>query len=83
LDGGFNSRVNGSREDVEFLVREDILGPLLANDQLNLERKAGNVAADFTEGKIEFVPSYRFDPGTNRFDSSRKRRIPGWTDRIL
>mmetsp|Transcript_4928 Transcript_4928/g.9233 ORF Transcript_4928/g.9233 Transcript_4928/m.9233 type:complete len:486 (+) Transcript_4928:3106-4563(+) len=81
--GDFNSRVDGSREDVEFLIAHDIMMILQKNDQLNVERAAGNVAVSYNEGKIDFVPTYRFDPGTCTYDTSRKRRIPGWTDRIL
>lgn len=81
--GDFNSRINGSRDDVEFLIQNDIMRILQDNDQLNIERKAGNLAVGYEEGKIEFIPTYRYNPGTCAFDTSRKRRIPGWTDRIL
>ncbi|KAL9643410.1 hypothetical protein ABK040_010025 [Willaertia magna] len=56
---------------------------LLENDQLTRERMGGRVFIGFKEGKINFLPTYKYDPGTLQFDSSEKRRVPAYTDRIL
>lgn len=58
---------------------------LLRLDQLNRERRAGRVFQDFDEGAIDFPPSYKFIPGTDRFDDrkEKKMRMPAWCDRIL
>ena len=37
----------------------------------------------FHEAPITFKPTYKFDSGTNNYDSSPKNRIPAYTDRIL
>ncbi|KAG1469596.1 hypothetical protein G6F56_003171 [Rhizopus delemar] len=37
----------------------------------------------FEEGPIHFRPTYKYDAGTNQYDTSEKRRAPSWTDRIL
>lgn len=29
------------------------------------------------------MPSYKFDIGTDLYDTSKKQRTPSWTDRIL
>ena len=41
------------------------------------------VISEFKEGDIKFNPTYKYDVGQHNFDSSRKQRIPSWTDRIL
>lgn len=38
---------------------------------------------DSPEPPLRFRPTYKYDVGTNTYDSSRKGRIPSWTDRIL
>ena len=34
-------------------------------------------------GTIFFPPSFKYDKGSDKFDSSSKARTPAWTDRIL
>ena len=42
-----------------------------------------NVFAGFQESRITFPPTYKFDVGSDDYDSSKKRRTPAWTDRVL
>ena len=37
----------------------------------------------FTEGRLTFAPTYKFDPFSDDYDTSEKMRIPAWTDRVL
>ena len=39
--------------------------------------------AAFHEAEVNFKPTYKFDVGTNAYDTSEKRRAPAWCDRIL
>lgn len=43
----------------------------------------GLVFREFQEGPLTFAPTYKYDPGTEMFDSSAKQRTPSYTDRIL
>jgi hypothetical protein len=38
---------------------------------------------EFKESRIEFPPTYKFVLKTNKYDLSRKDRMPSWCDRIL
>ncbi|EEP82942.1 conserved hypothetical protein [Uncinocarpus reesii 1704] len=37
----------------------------------------------YSEGPITFPPTYRYNNGSDSYDTSEKRRIPAWCDRIL
>lgn len=43
----------------------------------------GEIFHGFSEGNITFAPTFKFDVGTNHYDSSSKQRVPSYTDRIL
>ncbi|KAI9267122.1 Endonuclease/exonuclease/phosphatase [Helicostylum pulchrum] len=81
--GDLNYRVNLHETTVKNMLRDNKLDELLDYDQLNIERDAGRTFPMFDEGEITFYPTYKYDPGTNRYDTSIKRRTPSWTDRIL
>ncbi|XP_015588622.1 inositol polyphosphate 5-phosphatase E isoform X1 [Cephus cinctus] len=55
----------------------------LQKDQLRTTLNEGAVLRGFEEAPITFPPTYKYDPGTQNFDSSSKQRTPAYTDRIL
>ncbi|OAA65010.1 endonuclease/Exonuclease/phosphatase [Cordyceps fumosorosea ARSEF 2679] len=81
--GDFNYRVGLGSEITRTLVQQRNLPKLYENDQLNLQMVAGLVFPFYSEARINFMPTYKFDVGTDTYDSSEKARIPAWTDRIL
>ena len=64
---------------------------LMGADQLRSEMGAGRVFPGFSEPRITFAPSYKFRPGTSKYDlgdetlgaEDKKARTPSFTDRIL
>ncbi|XP_026653102.1 phosphatidylinositol 4,5-bisphosphate 5-phosphatase A isoform X2 [Zonotrichia albicollis] len=50
---------------------------------LNIAKSTWPVLRGFQEGPLNFPPTFKFDVGTNKYDSSAKKRKPAWTDRIL
>ena len=50
----------------------------MQHDQLVKSGRLG-----FQEADIKFDPTYKFDLGTNSYDSSKKQRVPSWCDRVL
>ena len=59
------------------------LAALLEHDQLSRERALGHAFHGFEEGAVAFPPTFKYDVGSARLDSSKKARCPAWTDRIL
>ncbi|CAH1967933.1 unnamed protein product [Acanthoscelides obtectus] len=55
----------------------------LHHDQLCSVLADGAAFKGFSEAKITFPPTYKYDPGTQNFDTSSKQRAPAYTDRIL
>ena len=82
--GDLNYRLDGvTRDDVVQAVTNRDWKRLQSCDQLLKERHQFNVFEGFQEHMLTFGPTYKFDRSSNIYDSSKKQRIPAWTDRIL
>ncbi|KAI9777652.1 MAG: inositol polyphosphate 5-phosphatase [Peltula sp. TS41687] len=81
--GDFNYRIGLNDEKVRRLAQLGDLHTLYDNDQLNLQMVAGLTFPFYSESKITFMPTYRYDVGTDVYDTSEKHRIPAWCDRVL
>ncbi|OAD55269.1 72 kDa inositol polyphosphate 5-phosphatase [Eufriesea mexicana] len=85
--GDLNFRLAQPREEVIQWVTDTCfpqqLPVNLHKDQLQTILNEGAVLRGFEEAPITFPPTYKYDPGTQNFDSSSKQRTPAYTDRIL
>ncbi|XP_077806082.1 phosphatidylinositol 4,5-bisphosphate 5-phosphatase A isoform X4 [Macaca mulatta] len=68
---------------VKFAIDSDQLHQLWEKDQLNMAKNTWPILKGFQEGPLNFAPTFKFDVGTNKYDTSAKKRKPAWTDRIL
>jgi len=83
---GRKSRPTGSSIYTGMVVPDTVtplLRRVLKKDQLAREKRKGRAFTAFSEGPINFYPTYKYDKGSGLIDSSDKARIPGWPDRIL
>lgn len=81
--GDLNYRINGNRKVVDKILETKLYEVLLANDQLQIEKKKGNIFQRFEEAPIRFLPTYKFALNSDKYDNSKKLRIPAYTDRVL
>lgn len=86
LNGDLNYRIDTmSRDAVVKAVRDNNLSRLLDRDQLLVARRRIHAFAlrAFEEMPIQFAPTYKYDVGTDNYDTSEKKRSPAWCDRLL
>ncbi|XP_052572516.1 LOW QUALITY PROTEIN: type II inositol 1,4,5-trisphosphate 5-phosphatase [Peromyscus californicus insignis] len=70
-------------EKVKMLIEEKAFQTLYAYDQLKTQVAAKTVFEGFTEGELTFQPTYKYDTGSDNWDTSEKCRAPAWCDRVL
>lgn len=86
LNGDLNYRIDAMpQKAIIDQVKRGELSKLLERDQLMICRRrvSGFRLSPFTELPITFAPTYKYDPGTDNYDSSEKKRAPAWCDRLL
>ncbi|XP_054629977.1 phosphatidylinositol 4,5-bisphosphate 5-phosphatase A [Dunckerocampus dactyliophorus] len=82
--GDLNFRIDDlEMQVVKTAIDNNKLSTLWEKDQLNMAKDSETVLEGFQEGPLKFPPTYKFDVGTNVYDTSGKKRKPAWTDRIL
>jgi len=72
-----------SSNEIRDLAEKWEINELLRYDQLRDQRNKRAVFEEFVEETITFMPTYKYDPGTDNFDTSEKCRVPAWCDRVL
>lgn len=80
--GDLNYRIDSEVENVLNLIKEKNFAQLLQHDQLKAQIRNKLAFTGFSEGIINFPPTYKFKPKQNLVYETDKR-IPSWCDRIL
>uniref|UniRef100_A0A7N5JW25 phosphoinositide 5-phosphatase n=1 Tax=Ailuropoda melanoleuca TaxID=9646 RepID=A0A7N5JW25_AILME len=70
-------------ETVKNLIEEKDFQTLYGYDQLKTQMAAKSVFEGFIEGELTFQPTYKYDTGSDDWDTSEKCRAPAWCDRVL
>ena len=86
VNGDLNYRIDTmGRDTVVKAVCSNNLPKLLERDQLlvSKRRNPSFCMRAFMECPITFAPTYKYDIGSDKYDTSEKRRAPAWCDRIL
>ena len=86
FNGDLNYRIDTMSRDVVLkAIHNNNLSKLLERDQLLVSRKKNPTFGlkAFVESPITFDPTYKYDVGSDDYDSSEKHRAPAWCDRIL
>ncbi|ORX90705.1 DNase I-like protein [Basidiobolus meristosporus CBS 931.73] len=81
--GDLNYRIDLPEEKVFALLNENKLGELIEKDQLNAQKKLNLAFSGFSEGELNFLPTYKYEIGSEVLTPNEKKRIPSWCDRIL
>ena len=82
--GDLNFRLDSlSRDEILTKIEAGDFASLLTHDQLLGALAQERIFGGFREMPITFAPTYKFDPGTDDYDTSAKLRKPAWCDRVL
>ncbi|KAI4894359.1 hypothetical protein NFI96_032795, partial [Prochilodus magdalenae] len=82
--GDLNYRISDLEVDhVKDLIIKKDFETLHNHDQLKRQMDEEAVFVEFLEGEIDFQPTYKYDTGSDQWDTSEKCRVPAWCDRIL
>ena len=80
-----NYRIDLRRDNVIASIEAGEYESLVPSDQLTKEMKTnrGFRFRQFTEGRLAFAPTYKYDRRSSEYDTSEKSRSPAWCDRVL
>ncbi|KAK6940070.1 hypothetical protein RJ641_029601 [Dillenia turbinata] len=84
--GDLNYRINLSYERTQELISKKEWSRLLERDQLVRELKKGRAFDGWSEGALNFPPTYKYELNSEKYygeDPRAGRRTPAWCDRIL
>ncbi|KAM6428506.1 type II inositol 1,4,5-trisphosphate 5-phosphatase isoform 3-T3 [Liasis olivaceus] len=70
-------------ERIKKLIDAQDVRAVYQYDQLKNQMEAKRVFEDFTEGEINFQPTYKYKAGSDEWDTSERCCAFAWCDRIL
>ncbi|KAI8332058.1 Endonuclease/exonuclease/phosphatase [Chlamydoabsidia padenii] len=89
LSGDLNYRIAMERKEVLDLLKRKDKAAAWETLQVHDQLKRQNIINPlfkllwFKEPPLMFDPTYKYDRGTDNYDSSEKKRVPAWCDRVL
>ncbi|KAM0876531.1 hypothetical protein ACQ4PT_036110 [Festuca glaucescens] len=84
--GDLNYRIDVPYDRAHGLVATMDWSKLAEKDQLKRELKKGRAFEGWSEGVLEFAPTYKYEIGSGKYigdDQRGGRRTPAWCDRVL
>ncbi|KAK8597350.1 hypothetical protein V6N12_065820 [Hibiscus sabdariffa] len=84
--GDLNYRINLTYGEVRDLISKKEWSKLIERDQLVQELQKGRTFDGWSEGVIDFAPTYKYELNSDKYygeDLKAGRRTPAWCDRIL
>lgn len=84
--GDLNYRIDVAYDRAHGLVSAMDWTQLAEKDQLKRELRKGRAFEGWSEGVLEFAPTYKYEVGTGKYigdDQKGGRRTPAWCDRVL
>jgi len=81
--GDLNFRLNLNNYECRAMIKKKQYDLLKTFDQFKVEKTTNPNLVDIEEGDLNFDPTYKFDIRTNEYDTSKKKRVPSWCDRIF
>lgn len=87
LGGDLNYRIDLPRSQVLAAIDRRDWSSLIERDQLTLELRKNaptfRLRGFHEASTLEWGPTYKFDRNSTGYDSSEKKRVPAWCDRLL
>lgn len=79
--GDFKFKIDLDNETCRSWVKLNRLNQLHSYDQFN--KFGPKKFPQYTEGFIGFDPTFKYNTGSNEYDSSQKPKTPAWSERIF
>ena len=81
--GDLNFRIELENSKCRQIIKSGRLEDLRIYDQFFICKNKNPLFMDLEEGDLTFDPTYKYDFNSNEYDTSVKKRVPAWCDRIL